>query len=372
MKRALLSLVLVIGVLVVWGGSALAAPPANDNFANAVTIGGLPFSNSGASTVGATTEANEQFPCASISATVWYKFTAGTTQTIVADTFGSDYDTVLAAYEDIDGTLANLKQINCNDDFAGVQSQLLVVVTAGKTYYLQIGGFFGATGNPMFNARVWNDGNDDVTIDIKPGSSPNSINPNSQGVIPVAILTTDDFDAADADPATIAFGREGEEGASAAMDALEDVDGDGDLDLIMHFRTQETGIQPGDKKACLTGETFGLEHFGGCDTVRTVPPGTDTDEDGFGDAVEATLTTPQFVGCYKAGVYLGWPPDLNGDQSVDIQDLNAVVPKLFTSPPRSPYSVRYDVHDPTGTSGPIVIDIQDLNAIVPFLFVSCP
>ena len=30
----------------------------------------------------------------------------------------------------------------------------------------------------------------DVFVDIKPGSSPNSINPKSQGVIPVAILTT--------------------------------------------------------------------------------------------------------------------------------------------------------------------------------------
>jgi len=34
-----------------------------------------------------------------------------------------------------------------------------------------------------------------VAIDIKPGSDPNAINPNSKGVIPVAILTTPEFDA---------------------------------------------------------------------------------------------------------------------------------------------------------------------------------
>jgi hypothetical protein len=39
-----------------------------------------------------------------------------------------------------------------------------------------------------------------VPIDIKPGSFPNSINPQSKGVIPVAILTTDTFDATTVDP----------------------------------------------------------------------------------------------------------------------------------------------------------------------------
>ena len=46
-----------------------------------------------------------------------------------------------------------------------------------------------------------------VEIDIKPGSDPNSINLRSKGVIPVAILTTEDFDATTVDPLSVEFGQ---------------------------------------------------------------------------------------------------------------------------------------------------------------------
>jgi uncharacterized membrane protein len=50
-----------------------------------------------------------------------------------------------------------------------------------------------------------------VTIDIKPGSDPNSVNCNNdKGVISVAILTTDDFDAATVDHSTVTFEWAGE------------------------------------------------------------------------------------------------------------------------------------------------------------------
>ncbi|MBI3467267.1 MAG: hypothetical protein HY000_30005 [Planctomycetes bacterium] len=76
-----------------------------------------------------------------------------------------------------------------------------------------------------------------VRIDIKPGSDPNSINLAAQGVVPVAILTTDNFDASQVDPSTVRFA-----GASAVQSALEDVDHDGDLDLILHFRIRDTNL----------------------------------------------------------------------------------------------------------------------------------
>ena len=108
----------------------------------------------------------------------------------------------------------------------------------------------------------------EVAIDITPGSFPNSINPRSRGVIPVAILTTETFDASTVDPAMVRFGPDA---AAPVHAALEDVDGDGDTDLILHFRTQDTGIVCGETSASLTGQTFGAQAVEGSDSIRTVP-----------------------------------------------------------------------------------------------------
>lgn len=107
-----------------------------------------------------------------------------------------------------------------------------------------------------------------VTIDIKPGSFPNSINPHNPGVIPVAILTTYSFDAATVDPTTVRFGRTRTE-AAAVQSALQDVDRDGDLDRILHFSTQATSIVCGNTSASLTGETFGGTAIEGSDSIKT-------------------------------------------------------------------------------------------------------
>jgi hypothetical protein len=110
---------------------------------------------------------------------------------------------------------------------------------------------------------------DEVSIDIKPGSDPNAINPASRGVIPVAILTTDSFYALQVDVTTLAFGPGG---AAIAHEQghVEDVDGDEDMDLLVHFRALETGIACGDTEATLTGETFGGEPIAGLDAIKTV------------------------------------------------------------------------------------------------------
>jgi probable HAF family extracellular repeat protein len=110
-----------------------------------------------------------------------------------------------------------------------------------------------------------------VEIDIRPGSDPNSINPFSRGVVPVAILTSEDFDALTVDADSVLFGpTEAEKKHKQAH--VEDVDGDGDLDLLLHFRTPDTGIALGATEACVTGETYDGVPIEGCDSVRTVPP----------------------------------------------------------------------------------------------------
>ncbi|MCH7622283.1 MAG: hypothetical protein IH870_10335 [Chloroflexi bacterium] len=49
-----------------------------------------------------------------------------------------------------------------------------------------------------------------------------------------------------------------------------DYDGDGDLDLILHFNTEDTDIQCGDTEASLTGETFIGQPILGTDAIQTV------------------------------------------------------------------------------------------------------
>jgi hypothetical protein len=106
-----------------------------------------------------------------------------------------------------------------------------------------------------------------VTIDITPGGFPNSINPAGRGVIPVAILTTGTFNAAIVDAATVRFGPNS---APPSSFLLQDVDLDGDLDLILQFRTQQTGIVCGMTSATLTGKTIDGMAITGTDSVNTV------------------------------------------------------------------------------------------------------
>jgi hypothetical protein len=111
---------------------------------------------------------------------------------------------------------------------------------------------------------------DTITIDIKPEDKQNVVNPKSKGVIPVAILTTDTFDAATVDPSSAYFGPTGVE-ALELKAALEDVDGDGRLDMLLFYATQQTGIQCGDSACILNARTTSGAELQGTDSIRTVP-----------------------------------------------------------------------------------------------------
>lgn len=113
----------------------------------------------------------------------------------------------------------------------------------------------------------------EVDIDIKPQSCPNSINLRSRGVVPVAFLSAGCFDATTVDPATVTFGPDHAVPVHAGYCGhIEDVDFDGDMDLLFHFNKQETGIQPGDTHATMWGRTYGGEDVWGTGPIRTVPP----------------------------------------------------------------------------------------------------
>ena len=104
-------------------------------------------------------------------------------------------------------------------------------------------------------------------IDIKPGSYPNSINLESGGVVPVAVLTTDCncFKASDVDPENVTFA-----GAEAVRWTQEDVDGDGDMDMLFYFRTEDLDLTEESTEATLTGTTDDGRVIQGTDTVNIV------------------------------------------------------------------------------------------------------
>ncbi len=108
----------------------------------------------------------------------------------------------------------------------------------------------------------------EIEIDIRPGSTKNPIQPSSRGLVEVAVLSSDDFDATSADPASLAFGPHEAEIARRHL-TFRDVNGDSRLDLVAGFQTNATGIVCGDEKATLRGVSRGGVPFFGGDRVTT-------------------------------------------------------------------------------------------------------
>jgi hypothetical protein len=114
----------------------------------------------------------------------------------------------------------------------------------------------------------------EVTIDIKPGSYPNSINLGASGVIPVAILSSTTFNApqlVNTDSLTLAGAKVRVVGKSAKpLCSASDVNGDGRADLVCHFEN-EMSATVGDATAQLEGATLSGESIHGEDSIRIVP-----------------------------------------------------------------------------------------------------
>lgn len=113
-----------------------------------------------------------------------------------------------------------------------------------------------------------------VAIDIKPGSSQNNINIGSNGVIPVAILSSESFDALTLDPETIRLNAAAVKVAGKSGKYLchsEDVNADSYPDLVCQVLSDSFVIELGDSTAVLDGKTRSGLSVHGEDYLSIVP-----------------------------------------------------------------------------------------------------
>jgi hypothetical protein len=175
--------------------------------------------------------------------------------------------------------------ININYPLTARETYRLIAATPNNKYFGSLGAFNFPTVTPEITIlgsyphyNLWFSFNDITTqlikteleavIDIKPGSDVNSINLKSNGLVPVAILSTGDLkNALSVDAASVIFA-----GSPAVKSHIEDVNGDGNNDMLLHFKTVDlSGLTFGSTEATLTGKTVDGTPFTGKGTVQIVP-----------------------------------------------------------------------------------------------------
>ncbi|MEO8426483.1 MAG: Ig-like domain-containing protein, partial [Verrucomicrobiota bacterium] len=136
--------------IVVTAPPVLSGSPANDSFANAQVISGIAgvaYTVNG-SNVNGTKEPGEPFHVGNVGGrSVWYQWTAPTSNQSLFNTIGSDFDTLLAIYVGNGVSALNLVASNDNIDQSTPQSRLSFTSVAGTTYWIAVDGFNGASGN---------------------------------------------------------------------------------------------------------------------------------------------------------------------------------------------------------------------------------
>jgi PKD repeat protein len=133
---ALLAAGLVLGVQ-----QAVAAPPANDDLANATEITGLPFSDAIDTTEA--TVSNSEGGCAVSGHSVWYRYTPATDTVVSLQVTASAFMPSLTLW-------SGPTPPNGTPACSGPGGDLVARLTAGRTYYVQLATrFFFEGGGPL-------------------------------------------------------------------------------------------------------------------------------------------------------------------------------------------------------------------------------
>jgi|GEM_PF-2694139 len=142
---------------------------ANDNFADAFPITGSVDQAAGHN-AGATGETGEPDHAGySDGQSVWWRWTAPSSGTVVMDTFGSSFDTLLAVYTG--NSVDNLNCIRSNDDSGNAQSRVIFSATGGMNYQIAVDGYHGSYGQIVLN---WTLISPEPQKDILPGGIPDT------------------------------------------------------------------------------------------------------------------------------------------------------------------------------------------------------
>ena len=116
---------------------------------------------------------------------MWYRFTTRTTSTVVAETTGSDFDTIVDVWigaltdDRAEPGFERLEPLACNDDAgSGRQSAVVFTPVAGTTYTIRVGSVLNDDGgNLVFHLRSMPTGSVTPTIapipanDLPPGTA---------------------------------------------------------------------------------------------------------------------------------------------------------------------------------------------------------
>lgn len=146
----LLRTTFMLTVLGIFSATAFAAPPANDNLANAQVISGNSGTSAAINNSEATQQGGEPAHAWNLGGkSIWFKYVAPGNGVVNLDTGPSTCDTILAVYR---GTsLADLKFVAANDDVvrasgSASSSELAFGAQQGATYYIAVDGFRDASG----------------------------------------------------------------------------------------------------------------------------------------------------------------------------------------------------------------------------------